>query len=59
MHGVQSERLEDLQREYHRVVRLADLSRSVSKENMDKSQQAQRHLASVRVLTHIAHAARL
>ena len=55
--GLQSERLEDLQREYHRVVRLADLSRSNSKESQAKWQQAQQSLASVRssAQRHAAH----
>lgn len=40
--------MHDLQREYRRVVRLADLSHGVSKENISKCQEAQKQLATVR-----------
>lgn len=48
--AVQAERLADLQREYERVLRIADLSRALSKENMAKAACAQTQLHSVRPL---------
>ena len=43
----QAERHEDLQRDYHRVLRIADLSRSLSKENLAKAAEAHRQMSSV------------
>ena len=45
--AVQAERLARLQHEYERVLRIADLSRTVSKENMSKAACAQRQLRQV------------
>ncbi|KAK9840871.1 hypothetical protein WJX84_006254 [Apatococcus fuscideae] len=41
--AVQSERIEELQAECMRIMRIADLSRTVSKENITKATQAKKH----------------
>ena len=45
--AIQAERLADLQHEYRRVMRVADLSRAVSKENLGKTAQATQRLNQV------------
>ena len=45
--AIQAERLAELQHEYERVLRIADLSRSLSKENMAKAGHAQGQLRDV------------
>ena len=42
-----AERMADMQHEYMRVMRIADLSRTVSKENLVKTQQATHRLNQV------------
>ena len=46
--AIQAERMADLQHEYMRVMRVADLSRAVSKENLGKTAQATQRLNQVR-----------
>ena len=48
--AVQSERIEELQAECMRIMRIADLSRTVSKENITKATQAKKHARQVRQL---------
>ena len=45
--AIQSERLADQQQDYMRVARVADLSRSLSKENIAKAAQATQRLNQV------------
>lgn len=47
--AVQSERIEELQAECMRIMRIADLSRTVSKENITKATQAKKHARQVRL----------
>ena len=47
-----SERYSELQREFHRCTRVADLSRTVSRENMAKSSRAQKALRAAQLELH-------
>ena len=48
--AVQSERFEDLQQEYLRVLRIVELSRAISKENLAKTAQTMSKLNQVCLL---------
>lgn len=56
-----SERYSELQAEYHRSLRIADLSRSVSKENMAKTSRTRTELRRVQLELHTtkSHASRM
>jgi hypothetical protein len=56
-----SERYSELQAEYHRSLRIADLSRSVSKENMAKTSRTRTELRRVQLELHAtkSHASRM
>ncbi|KAL4425862.1 hypothetical protein ABPG75_009878 [Micractinium tetrahymenae] len=47
-----AERYNDLQQEYHRMLRIADLSRTVSKENMAKTSRTRSELRRVQLELH-------